>query len=543
MGLSRRGVLRGAAAGAAAPLLPGLAQAQGAFQPSWDSLAAGYAAPDWFRDAKFGIWAHWTAQCVPEQGDWYGRQMYEQGNPFYDYHVKTYGHPSKFGFMEIDNLWKAERWDPEALIDLYKAAGARYFVSLANHHDNLDTFDSAHHAWNTLRVGPGKDIVGTWAKAARAAGLHFGVSNHSSHAWHWWQTAYGYDAVGPLAGTRYDAWRLTKADGAGKWWEGLDPQALYTGPNMVIPDGITDLKAMNAWHDAHDGQWLETPPPNNPEFVRTWKLRAQDLIDKYQPDLIYFDDTGLPLGQAGLDVAAYYYNAARAWRGGPLQAVITGKKLSGLQRRAIVEDIERGFSDSLRPEPWQTCTCIGNWHYSRAIFENHGYKSARTVVQRLADVVSKNGNLLLSIPLRGEGTIDSDELQILKDLAAWHAVGGEAIHGSRPWAIYGEGPTHPGEGMFSEDKAAAFTPADIRFTTKGGALYAILMDWPAGETTIRSLAAGSPAPGGAVERVELLGAGGAIPFTRDGEGLKLILPSARPTAFTPVLRIRGTGLV
>ncbi len=542
MGLSRRGVLQGAGAGLAAPMLPGLAQAAGpGFQPSWNSLAGGYATPDWFRDAKFGIWAHWTAQCVPEQGDWYGRQMYEQGNPFYDYHVKTYGHPSKFGFMEIDNLWKAERWNPEALMDLYKAAGARYFVSLANHHDNLDTYDSAHHAWNTLRVGPGKDIVGTWARLARAAGLHFGVSNHSGHAWHWWQTAYGYDAVGPLAGTRYDAWRLTKADGAGKWWEGLDPQELYTGPNMVIPDGISDIKAMNAWHDAHDGQWLETPPPNNPEFVRTWLLRCQDLIDKYKPDLIYFDDTGLPLGQAGLEAAAYYYNASRGWHDGALQAVITGKKLTALQRRGIVEDIERGFSDSLRPDPWQTCTCIGNWHYSRAIFENHGYKSARTVIQRLADVVSKNGNLLLSIPLRGDGTIDTDELQILRDLAGWTSVGGEAIFGSRPWRVYGEGPTRPAEGTFGEDKASAFTPRDIRFTTRGEALYAIVMDWPAAPTvTIQSLATGAP---GAVERVELVGASGPLPFTRDAEGLKITLPTARPVAFAPVLRIHGTGLV
>ena len=217
--------------------------ARGPFQPTWESLVQNYRVPEWFRDAKFGIWAHWSAQCVPEQGDWYARRMYQQGDSAYDYHVKTYGHPSKFGFMEIDNLWKAERWEPEKLMALYKRAGAKYFFALANHHDNFDAYDSKYHAWNSVNVGPKKDIVGTWAKVARANGLRFGVSNHSAHAWHWFQAAYGYDAEGPQAGVRYDAAQLTKADGKGKWWEGLDPQELYTGRNMVMPDGITDINS------------------------------------------------------------------------------------------------------------------------------------------------------------------------------------------------------------------------------------------------------------------------------------------------------------
>ena len=170
--------------------------ARGPFQPNWDSLVGNYRVPDWFRDAKFGIWAHWSAQCVPEQGDWYARRMYQQGDSAYDYHVKTYGHPSRFGFMEIDHLWKAERWEPEKLMALYKRAGAKYFFALANHHDNFDAFNSKYHAWNSVNVGPKKDIVGTWAKVARAGGLRFGVSNHSAHAWHWFQVAYGYDAEG-----------------------------------------------------------------------------------------------------------------------------------------------------------------------------------------------------------------------------------------------------------------------------------------------------------------------------------------------------------
>src|SRR4051812_19895640 len=215
--------------------------ASGPFQPTWDSLKQ-YKAPDWFRDAKFGLWNHWTAQCVPEQGDWYARRMYLQGDAANKFHVEKYGHPSKFGFMEIDNLWKAENWQPEALMDLYVKAGAKYFVALANHHDNFDNYDSTHHAWNSVRIGPKKDIVGTYAKLARDRGLRFGVTNHSAHSWHWFQTAYGYDPEGDMAGVRYDAFRLRKEDGKGTWWDGLDPQELYTGPNIVMPDGIKSIK-------------------------------------------------------------------------------------------------------------------------------------------------------------------------------------------------------------------------------------------------------------------------------------------------------------
>ena len=207
--------------------------------------------------------------------------MYLQGDPANTFHVKTYGHPSKFGFMEIDNLWNAEHWDPAALMARYVKAGAKYFVALANHHDNFDNYDLKHHAWNSTRVRPKKDIVGTWAKLAREAGLRFGVTNHSGHAWHWFQSAYGYDPEGELAGVRYDAFTLKKEDGKGKWWEGLDPQELYTGPNIVMPDGIKSIKEANAWHEQHDRKWNEQPPANNPEFVNTWFLRCQDLIDQY----------------------------------------------------------------------------------------------------------------------------------------------------------------------------------------------------------------------------------------------------------------------
>jgi alpha-L-fucosidase len=441
--------------------------------------------------------------------------------------------------MQFDHMWQVDAWNPDALMRLYKAAGAKYFVSLACHHDNFDTYNSAHHPWNAVNIGPKRDIVGTWAKVARAHGLRFGVSNHASHAWHWWQTAYGYDAVGPMAGVRYDAYRLRKADGAGKWWAGLDPQQLYTGPSLVIPDGVTSIKEMNAWHDAHDGQWHEEAPPQNPGFTRSWLARCNDLTDRYQPDYVYFDDTGLPLGQAGLDAVAHYYNAA--WRrSGGTDVVVTGKKLDQLQLKAIVQDVERGFADELMPDPWQTCTCIGNWHYDRRFFERHGYVPAKSVVQRLCDTVSKNGNLLLSIPVRGNGAIDEDEEKILHDLAGWMAVNGEAIFSTRPWRLYGEGPTKVAGGMFGEETFKGFGAGDIRFTTRGATLYAHVLDDPKADTvTIASLADGVR---GQVERVELLGAPGPLEFKRGPDGLTVRLPQTRPT-FTPTLKIQGTGLV
>jgi len=540
---SRRSFLRTAAAAGTVGLHAAHA-APATFTPTWDSLVDGYRTPDWFRDAKFGIWAHWSAQCVPEMGDWYARHMYLQGNWQYDHHLKTYGHPTKVGFMEMQNRWKAENWNPDALLDLYVKAGAKYFVALANHHDNFDAYDSKYHGWNSVRVGPKRDIVGTWAKAARARGLRFGVSNHSAHSWHWLQTAYGYDPEGPLAGQRYDAYRLTKADGRGKWWEGLDPQELYTGRNMVIPDGFSTARSANEWHDQNDRQWDEKAPLHNPAFTRQWFLRCRDLIDSYRPDLVYFDNSGLPLGQAGLDITAHYYNASMAWHGGKLEAVVNGKGLQPERRAAIVEDVERGFREGIEPLPWQTDTCLGDWHYNRSIFDNHRYKDATTVIHRLCDIVSKNGNLLLSVPVRGDGTIDADERKVLEDIAAWMGRNAEAIHGTRPWRSYGEGPTRVAGGMFSESSSQPLTAEDIRFTTKGGALYAIALGWPkSGVLRINALAEGSALVPGSIDRVEALGAGDSLPFKRSSKGLEVRLPEGLAGAPAVVLKIRGGGLV
>ena len=539
--ISRRDLLRAGAASAAlgAPAA-GMAQpAPGPVAASWPSLVASYRVPQWFRDAKFGIWSHWGPQCVPEFGDWYGRQMYIQGNRVYDHHVATYGHPSEVGFLDLIGRWKAEAWEAEALMVLYARAGARYFVSMANHHDKLDNFDSAHHAWNTMPVGPGRYIVGTWEKYARAAGMRFGVSNHSSHAWHWWQTAYGYDAEGPRKGRRYDAFRLRKEDGRGTWWEGLDPQELYTGPSYAPPAGIDSIEAMNAWHDARDGQWIQYAPPQNPRFVAKWLLRQQDLVAKYRPDLVYLDDYRLPFGQVGIDAAADYYNRSIDWHG-DIDVVLTAKRLSAFQRAGVVEDVERGFLADIQPVPWQTDTCIGNWHYDRPLYERGGYKSAEAVVQRLCDVVAKNGNLLLSIPQRGDGSIDDQEVAILEDLGRWFALNGEAIYGTRPWRTFGEGPTKPPVGMQNEGEAKPFEARDVRFTAGAGVVNAFFLDWPDGEAAIASLGRAA-LPDAVVERVEM--AGRPLAFRRDGAALRLSLPPAEGGAFVPGIRIFGRGLL
>jgi alpha-L-fucosidase len=520
--------------------------ARGPFQPTWDSLTSGYHCPEWFRDAKFGIWAHWSAQCVPEQGDWYARKMYLQGDHVYDYHLKTYGHPSKFGFMEIDNLWKAERWEPEKLMALYKRAGAKYFFGLANHHDNFDAYNSKHHEWNSVNVGPKKDIIGTWARVARAQGLKFGVTNHSAHSWHWFQVAYDYDAVGPMAGVRYDAWRLTKEDGKGKWWEGLDPQNLYTGRNITAPDGINSIRALNEWHGKNDYIWNENPPPMNPAFAERWFRRCQDLVDKYQPDVVYFDNSEIPLGQFGLDLVAHYYNSSIARNKGHIEVVVNAKHMTPQHVGALVEDIERGVATAIRPEPWQTDTCIGEWHYSRAIAEQNKYKTVPQVINMLLDIVSKNGNLMLNIPVRGDGTIDEHEIAFLDGLAKWMTANDEGIFGSRPWKIYGEGPSTIEQvetGRFGgarDVRSKPYTVEDIRFTTRKGALFAYLLALPsAPRALIKSLATNSPQIGARrVKNVSLLGSHSKLKWVQDDQGLHIEVP-ANPGLHVIGFRVEG----
>ncbi|MDQ2688188.1 MAG: alpha-L-fucosidase, partial [Armatimonadota bacterium] len=489
----------------------------GPFQPSWASLQK-YQCPEWFRDAKFGIWAHWTAQCVPEQGDWYARQMYQEGSHDYQYQCEHYGHPSKVGFKDIDHIWHAEHWDPERLIGLYKAAGAKYFVALANHHDNFDTWNSKYQNWNSVNLGPKKDIIATWEKLARKNGMHFGVTVHAARTWDWFDVSHRADKTGPLAGVPYDG-VLTKADGKGQWWDGYDPAELY-GPAGAA-----------------------RTPEAHAQYERKFFNRVMDLLDQHRPDLLYFDD-GEPPTSYGLQIAANYYNKNRQWHKGALEAILNVKGGSPRVKESMVLDYERGRSDKIAEHPWQTDTCIGQWHYQRSVYENHQYKTADQVVKMLVDIVAKNGNLLLNIPLRGDGTIDPDELAFLQGMAAWMAVNSEAIFGTRPWKIAGEGQVRVKGGGFSEGGENKFTAQDIRFTTKGNTLYATALGWPedGGKYVVKTLAANAPGIVGQIKSVQLLGAHGKAAWKRTADGLEVTLPAQKPCDHAWALKIEGLNL-
>ncbi len=514
--------------------------AAGKFVPTWSSLRQ-YEVPGWFRDAKFGIWAHWGPQCEPERGDWYARHLYFENGPAWGtnvtaFHRETYGHPSKAGFKDVIHAWKAENWDPDKLLALYRRAGAQYFFALANHHDNFDLWDSKYQPWNSVRLGPQKDLVAGWARAARANGLKFGVSVHASHAWSWYEPAQGADKKGPLAGVPYDG-KLTAADGKGTWWDGFEPQDLYEQRHAPNP-GFDDPKTI---HGRWEWQNLASPPDQ--AYCEKFYNRTIELINRYQPDLIYFDDTALPLwpvSDAGLKIAAHFYNRNNAWRGD--DGVLFGKILDPDQRDCMVWDIERGRSNVIEPEPWQTDTCLGDWHYNQGVLDRHGYKSARTVVHTLIDVVSKNGNLLLNVPLKGDGTPDADEIAILEGIAAWMQINQEAIHGTRPWKVLGEGPQlanlKPMQGPgFNEGDGSPFTAEDIRFVRKGDALYVHVLGAPKSAVTIKSLGTAARLLETSIARVTLLGSDEKLTWSQTAEALVIEAPTGIPNPIALVFKL------
>ena len=505
--------------------------ATGKYEPTWESLRQ-YETPEWFRDAKFGIWAHWGPQCVEGSGDWMARGLYEEGSHAYKHHVANYGHPSEVGFKDILPLFKAEKWNPDSLVALYKSIGAQYFFVLGNHHDNFDLWDSKYQPWNSMNIGPKRDILGEWAAAARKHGLPFGVSLHADHAWTWYETAQRYDRKGDKKGVPYDGC-LTLADGKGKWWEGLDPQQLYA-QNHPLSRG--------SWAGMLDGQWDWKNGASIPseEFCTNFYNRTLDVINRYNPDLLYFDTTGVPLypvSDAGLKIAAHFYNHNMATHNGRNEAVMFGKILTEEQKEALVWDVERGAPNDIIQRPWQSCSCIGGWHYNTSIYEKNEYKSAETVVRLLADIVSKNGNLLLNIPLRGDGTFDEKEEAIIHGIGDWMNINKEAIFDTRPWKKFGEGPVAESDiplnaQGFNEGSYSKMTSQEIRFTKKGKHLYAIVLGWPEDDVVrIKSLGTGEK-----VRKVELLGHG-KIKFSQAPDGLTVKLPSNHSYKTVPVLKI------
>ncbi|MES2997495.1 MAG: alpha-L-fucosidase [Verrucomicrobiota bacterium] len=483
------------------------------FTSDWESLKT-YECPEWFRDAKFGIWSHWGPQSVPMYGDWYAKRLFEQGHKQNKHFIEHYGHPAEKGWESVIPQWQAEKFDPEKLMALYQRAGAKYFVSMAVHHDNFDLWDSKHHRWNAVAMGPKRDIVGAWAKAARNHGLKFGVSEHLGASFTWWQVSRGADKTGPKAGVS------------------------YIGNNPEFAD-LYHAKAQPG-----DNKWYTT----NPAFHQIWNKRITDLVTNYKPDLLY-SDGGLPFGAIGRKLVAKHYNN-HASDDGKTQSVYACKSHHGNFENeqyvdgTCVHDIERGAVATIAADPWQTDTSIGDWFYNstwqcqRSDGTKGMYRDAGWVIRMLADIVSKNGNLLLNVIQRPDGSLDPDAEKTVTEIGDWMAINGEAIHGTRPWKVFGEGPGLKIKGGgFKEDYPLGAN--DIRFTTKKNAVYAIFLGKP-DEKKIQIANLASPA--GKVDSLTILGISGKIEWRQTKSGLEITLPSQAPALDVFVVKLNGDNL-
>ena len=498
----------------------------GSYENTWESLS-NWECPEWFKDAKFGIWAHWGPQCQAEDGDWYARFMYYEGSGAYNWHVSHFGNPSVYGFKDLCNDWKAPNWDPQALVSLYKSVGARYFMALGNHHDNFDLWNSPYQEWNSVNVGPKKDLIKGWGEACKAEGLPLGVSIHASHTWTWMEPSQKYDG------------NLTKEDGIGKWWEGLDPQELYAQNHTHS----TGWESSGTIHSQWD--WGNGASQPSAAYKQKFQNRVLELINDYDPDMIYFDDTAMPFygcdDQIGKNILQHYYNHSAAQHEGQQQVVVTGKQLTDEQKGYMMWDVERGIPDRPQEAYWQTCTCIGDWHYSQDRYNSGNYKSGATVIRMLIDVVSKNGNLLLNIPVKGDGTIDDKERKVLSDIKAWMDINSESIYGTRTWKSFGEGPLAEAANPMTAqgfNEGQAYSAQDVRYVQKDGNVYATIMAWPTtSKFTFKAFSITESSYSGEVEKVELLGYDGDINFTQGYQGLTVSFPGTKPNAIAPVFRV------
>jgi alpha-L-fucosidase len=475
------------------------ANAQGPFRADWESLQK-FEAPDWYRDAKFGIFIHWGVYSVPAFGsEWYPRLMYQTGSPEFKHHIATYGPQDKFGYKDFVSKFKAERYDPAAWAELFKKAGAKYVVPVAEHHDGFAMYDSGVSDWTAAKMGPHRDLIGDLAKAVRAAGLHFGVSSHRVE------------------------------------------HNFFLGVGRTFSSDINDPEYAAFYGPAHN--WLNnkggTPLDGDFTYVsqawaNDWLARSTELVEKYHPDIVYFDWW---IGQASIRpnltrFAAFYYNSSLKY--GDHVGVINYKDYA-MNEHSGVLDLERGQLGDIPPLYWQTDTSISNksWGY----IQDDTFKSPQFVIHQLIDIVSKNGNLLLNIGPRSDGTIPDEVQRVLLDVGEWLNTNGEAIYSTRPWRTYGEGPTKVAAGSFHDTDTANYTPEDFRFTTKGNVLYAIGLAWPGtGEAVIHSL--GLTLGGKRVQSVSLVGSETKVQFSQGPDGLRVVLPNLAPPKYAYALRVR-----
>jgi len=460
---------------------------EGPFQPTWESLER-YQVPQWYLDAKFGIFIHWGLYAVPGFGnEWYPRNMYQKGSAEFEHHLATYGPQAKFGYKDFIPLFRAEKFDPDHWAGLFRRAGAKFVVPVAEHHDGFAMYDCSHSEWNAAQMGPQLDLIGELAEAVRRQWLIFGLSSHRAE--HWW----------------------------------------FFDGGMEFDSDVQDPRNAGLYGPAQP----RTTQPHE-AFLEDWLARTCELVDKYQPQLVWFDwwiET--PAFEPYLrQFAAYYYNRGAEWSRG----VAINYKNRAFPERAAVYDIERGQLTDIRPLFWQTDTAVSknSWGYVK----EQEYKTPASLIGDLVDIASKNGALLLNIGPRPDGTIPEPEERILLEIGKWLALNGEAIYGTRPWKVFGEGPTVVGSGSFTDTRRQAFTAQDIRFTTKGDALYAIFLGWPArGETMIQSLGSNLKLYPGEVGAVEMLGVKGALRWSRGTRGLRVQLPAERPGEHAFVLKI------
>ena len=485
---------------------------RGPFHADWNSLSA-YRTPDWFQDAKFGIFLHWGVYSVPAfANEWYSRNMYVPGSPAFKHQVETFGPQSKFGYKDFIPMFRAEKFDANAWIDLFASAGAKYVVPVAEHCDGFAMYDSQFTDWDAAKMGPHRDVVGEIATAARAKGLRFGASSHRAEHW-WW----------------YGLGRTFDSDVNDQKNDGLYGPAA----KMSLPGAIDDTKEPDP---SHFEQWL---PPDQ-AFVDDWLARSSELVDKYHPDFLYFDWwIGQPAFRPALQqFAAYYYDRNAEQHKGKQEAVLT-YKIEAMPANTATLDIERGKMDALRLLPWQTDTSISihSWGY----VDHDEYRDAKSLIHQLVDAVSKNGNLLLNVGPKSDGTIPEEAKTVLLQMGAWLKVNGEAIYGTRPWTVFGEGPTKAGKNPTAKNSdIQTYTPEDIRFTTRDGNLYATALGWPTnGELRIQVLGSDLPYLGGKVCSVALLGSDANIPFTQKPTGLFLTLPAQKPNDIAYVFRIKS----